>query len=201
VAEATNVWHATSRDIDGVTSLGVHLDDLRGFPVKTDPRDLRKYLYKQMQTKREFAVLYEFPMTSEYNHCVLVSSKGFSFGNDYTIKHVKKPNHQGSKTNAIRRICKTHATDIIRKSLQIDDVETAAYQTTRTAEEVSFALRLEKARILKTSLPDPFPVRTMLGALILTRGFKSKFPSFWLPDGEALVQSYAPVRAPVDGPP
>jgi hypothetical protein len=87
----------------------------------------------------------------------------------------------------VRRICQTHATDIIRRSLQIDDVETAPYQTSHTTEEVTFALRLEKARILKTTLPDPFPVRTMLGALILTRGFKSRFPAFWLPDGEALV--------------
>jgi len=125
---------------------------------------MKKLLFKKFHEGEPFAVLYEYSLSETHNHCMLISSPDFKFGmrceRKVKAKRSKKENDEAAK----RRIWKDAALKTIIQSICIDDPSRAPYQNAHTEQEVSFALRLEKSRILGTSIPAPVPVRTILGA-------------------------------------
>jgi len=55
----------------------------------------------------------------------------------------------------------------------------ASHKTDRTSLEIDFGHHIDKALILGTELPEPVPIKTILGALSVTSQFKKKFPILW----------------------
>lgn len=200
-SELSNHWKGTWENIGGQESLGIFVREVKNFATCSDPRDMKKLLFKKFHEGEPFAILYEYSLSDTHNHCMLISSPDFKFGmqcerKKMRPKRTKKENDEAAK----RRIWKDAALKTIIRSICIDDPSRAPYQNAHTEQEVSFALRLEKSRILGTPIPAPVEVRTMLGALTLTSRFKSAFPSFWKPSEQVTLQTYDPVRqAPQPG--
>ncbi len=133
----------------------------------SDPRDMKKLLFRKFQEGEPFVILYEYSLSETHNHCMLISSPDFKFGmkcnkkkKTRVAKKTKKENDEAAK----RRIWRDTALKTIMKSICIDNPSNAPYQNAHTEQEVSFALRLEKSRILGTPVPAPVQVRTILGA-------------------------------------
>jgi len=60
-AEISNIWKGERATIGGKLSTGIFLSsEEQGFAIRSDPRDLRKYLDKHLRSGNKFAAIYQF---------------------------------------------------------------------------------------------------------------------------------------------
>lgn len=149
----------------GATSIGIYLEDQYHFVVKEDPKVLRNYLDKRLRAGTPFALIYQFP-DGDYNHCILMSSDPIDFGRNYSKKKLHKNPH-ANKKNQLRRNQKQAAIELVRKCVAFVELEKPEISG-HTSAEIDFGHAIAKALILKMPLPEPVPVRSVLGALTVT---------------------------------
>jgi len=199
VSEERELWGGEWATIDEHPSLGLFLEEHDTFKTLSDQRDLRRYIDRRLRLGDRFAVIYDFVTSSGIRHCNLISSEPIAFGHNYSRQRMIKKAKGRSKKNQSTRVRISGILGHIRRCMAMDCIEEAPYRTEFTKREVRYALSIEAANILGDELPPPLPIKSILGAMTLTRRFKSKFPKLWSETQDARVTPvYEPAIANPD---